>query len=148
MFVFANIPQEAIMQIFVKPPNNRTMTLNMKASDTIINMRAKIRDKSLYYVHFRLEFGGKELDNDKTLSHYNIKDESTIWLVPSKQHFQIIFLVLGLCFRFYHFSFCRNMDFLALDLAKGVGQPTTFPTSCSNPHPNPMTWSRSGLHWT
>jgi ubiquitin C len=61
------------MQIFIRTPNGRTMTLEVDASDTIEIMKLKIQDKEgIPSQQQRLYFGGKPLQNDRTLGDYCI----------------------------------------------------------------------------
>lgn len=70
------------MQLFVKTLTGKTSTINVEACDTISSIKEKIREtEGIPESEQRLVFAGKHLEDSRAISDYNIRQESTIYLL-------------------------------------------------------------------
>jgi len=92
------------MQIFVKIPTGKTITLDVDSSDTLADLKLKIEDKEGFAPETQqLTFNNQVLsDDDKSLNDYSILAGSTLYFLahptpaPINSPFALSLLFLGM----------------------------------------------------
>ena len=113
------------MQIFIKTLVGRTITLDVEQNNTIRDVKEKIQDKEgIESFSIILIFAGKKLENEKKLSDYNIRDQSTLHLMIYSFDFTVIYdegekLYFGCGPRFC--LCCHNTLWLKEEIKKRIG---------------------------
>ena len=93
LFVYASATDNMdCIQLYVQTLTGKTITLHVKESSTIRDLKTIIQDQENILVnHQCLIFARTQLDDSKTLEDYSITEESTVFLVvklcPEKQIF-------------------------------------------------------------
>lgn len=80
--------QAYAMEVFVNIRGEKNITLEVEPTDTIQNLKGKIQDKEAIQLDQQiLFFGGTQLEENRTLSDYNIQKEAIIFLEsPKNEH--------------------------------------------------------------
>lgn len=73
---------EKTVQVFVKTPTGKTITLDVELDDTIEKLKQQMMEKEGIPPNIQnLLFNGNQLEDNQTLEHYNIKKESTLHII-------------------------------------------------------------------
>ena len=66
-------------QIFVKMVHGKTIVLEVQPNDTVLQLKEKIRERDgIPSIHQRLIYGGKQMDDRRTLMDYDLQKEYTL----------------------------------------------------------------------
>ena len=69
------------MQIFVKMPTGKHITLEVEPTDRIEDVKVKIQDKEgILPEHYQLIYAGKCLEDGNTLQDYSVQKDATLYL--------------------------------------------------------------------
>ncbi len=75
-----------IIQIFIKTLTGNNISIDAISSDTILDIKKKFEEKEGMPIDIiTLLFSGKRLEDTKTLEHYNIENNSTLYLCLNMQ---------------------------------------------------------------
>ena len=66
------------MKITIDFLTGKTVTVEVDSSDTIADLKAKIKESGTSTERMRLIYDGKALEDSKTIADYDIKEENTV----------------------------------------------------------------------
>ena len=70
------------MQIFVKTLTGKKQPMNVELSNTVLQLKQALQEKEgISIEQIRLIYGGKQLNDDSSLSEYNLKAGAVIHMV-------------------------------------------------------------------
>ena len=76
------------MKIIIKHLSGQSYDLEVNSNETIESIKEKISDIDEFPIKYiRLIYGGKQLEDDRTLADYNIGNNSTMNVVLSRRQF-------------------------------------------------------------
>ena len=94
-FIYIYYAFVGVMQLFVKTPTGKVVALEVEYTDSIKTLKSKIHEKEgTPPDEQQLTFYGRLLEDSYTMSHYRLRNESTVHLV-SKPRGEIITCILS-----------------------------------------------------
>ncbi len=85
------VSTEKAMQILVKTLTGKTFTIDCRANDSVKNVKLKIQDQAGFPPEEHdLMFAGVRLEDDRTLSDYDIRNEAVLHIVSTEKAMQIL----------------------------------------------------------
>ena len=119
------------MQIYASNFDGHPIMLDVLPNNTIDIVKAKVQSKvGIHPEKFRFIFGGKQLENSQTLAYYNIKQESTLFMVLCSKMLRVFgcLIFYEFCLLLFNpislFMFSRWEVCMVMALARGRGQRT------------------------
>ena len=90
-FVF--ISDVNALTIYVKKIDGTNISLEVESSDTVEVLRQKIYnlDNSISPTDYNLTYGGKKLEDGRTLADYGVQKEVTFFLTPKIVKYKVVF---------------------------------------------------------
>ncbi|NXL94095.1 OASL2 protein, partial [Alectura lathami] len=80
LLLLHTVPQK--MEVLVKDNNNQTTVYTVQPTDTVLQLKKQIQKRvNLTAEYQRLTYETVELENHRTLEHYNVQPRSTIYLL-------------------------------------------------------------------
>ncbi len=78
-------------QVYVTTESGSTLTIEVDLpTDTVANLKVKIREKEGTEGEFQLTFNGVALEDEHTLEACGIKPEDTVVMIPEEERIEVV----------------------------------------------------------